>query len=92
MGLPALRLGRKPAPDDPEAARVQSFFAILASMEDTNVLHRGGAAGSRYAQEAAAGFLEQGGVGGTRPVRVGVQQRVTFRRHCSPAYAIGLED
>jgi triphosphoribosyl-dephospho-CoA synthase len=62
VGLPALRLGRRLALNDPEAARVQGFFAILASMEDTNLLHRGGAAGLRYAQEAAIRFLEQGGV------------------------------
>ena len=62
IGLPALRLGRRLAPDDPEAARVQSFFAILASIEDTNLLYRGGTGGLRYAQETAAGFLGQGGV------------------------------
>jgi triphosphoribosyl-dephospho-CoA synthase len=62
FGLPALRLGRRLAPSDPEAARVQGFFALLASMEDTNLLHRGGGAGLRYAQEEAAGFLRQGGV------------------------------
>jgi triphosphoribosyl-dephospho-CoA synthase len=62
VGLPALRLGRALAPDDPEAARVQSFFALLGSMEDTNLLHRGGAAGLRFAQEEAAGFLGRGGV------------------------------
>jgi triphosphoribosyl-dephospho-CoA synthase len=62
IGLPALRWGRRLAPDNPEAARVQSFFAILASMEDTNLLYRGGAAGLCYAQEAAAGFLGRGGV------------------------------
>ena len=62
VGLPALRLGRRLAPKDSEAARVQGFFAILASMEDTNLLHRGGAVGLRYAQEAAIRFLEQGGV------------------------------
>jgi triphosphoribosyl-dephospho-CoA synthetase len=45
-----------------EAARVQSFFAILASIEDTNLLYRGGGAGLRYAQEAAVDFLGQGGV------------------------------
>jgi triphosphoribosyl-dephospho-CoA synthase len=45
-----------------QAARVQGFFAILASMEDTNLLHRGGAVGLRYAQEAAIRFLEQGGI------------------------------
>ena len=62
VGLPALRLGRTLAPGDPAAARVQTFFALLGSMEDTNLLHRGGAAGLRFAQEQAAGFLRQGGV------------------------------
>jgi triphosphoribosyl-dephospho-CoA synthase len=62
VGLPALRLGRALAPGDPEAARVQSFFALLGSMEDTNLLYRGGSAGLRFAQEQAAGFLRQGGV------------------------------
>ena len=31
VGLPALRLGRTLAPGDPEAARIQSFFALLGS-------------------------------------------------------------
>ena len=62
VGLPALRLGRALAPDDPEAARVQTFFALLGSMEDTNLLHRGGSVGLCFAQEQAAGFLRQGGV------------------------------
>lgn len=63
VGLPALRLGRRLAPADPEAARVQAFFALLSTLEDTNLLHRGGAAGSHFARVAAAGFLEGGGVG-----------------------------
>jgi triphosphoribosyl-dephospho-CoA synthase len=62
VGLPALRLGRAIAPGDPEAARVQSFFALLGSMEDTNLLYRGGADGLRFAQEQAAAFLGQGGI------------------------------
>ena len=62
VGLPALRLGRAQAPGDPEAARVQAFFALLARVEDTNLLHRGGADGLRLAQDAAAGFLAAGGV------------------------------
>ena len=45
-----------------QAARVQSFFAILPSIEDTNLLYRGGSAGLCYAQEAAVGFLRHGGV------------------------------
>jgi len=62
IGLPALRLGRTLAPGDPEAARIQAFFALLASTEDTNLLHRGGADGLHYAQTAAAGFLASGGI------------------------------
>jgi triphosphoribosyl-dephospho-CoA synthase len=62
IGLPALRLGRTLAHGDSEAARIQSFFALLASMEDTNLLHRGGAAGLRFAQQHAVGFLRRGGV------------------------------
>jgi triphosphoribosyl-dephospho-CoA synthase len=86
VGLPALRLGRRLAPDDPEAARVQGFFAILASMEDTNLLHRGGAAGLRYAQEAAAEFLGQGGVeqAGWRE-RGAAVHRAFVARHLSPS-------
>jgi triphosphoribosyl-dephospho-CoA synthase len=86
VGLPALRLGRRLAPDDPEAARVQGFFAILASMEDTNLLHRGGAAGLRYAQEAAAGFLGQGGVEQAEwRERGAAVHRAFVARHLSPS-------
>jgi triphosphoribosyl-dephospho-CoA synthase len=62
VGLPALRFGRALAPGDPEAARVQSFFALLGSLEDTNLLYRGGADGLRFAQEQAEQFLKRGGV------------------------------
>jgi triphosphoribosyl-dephospho-CoA synthase len=63
VGLPALRLGRILAPGDAEAARVQAFFALLASLEDTNLLHRGGTQGLHVARHAAARFLADGGVG-----------------------------
>jgi triphosphoribosyl-dephospho-CoA synthase len=84
VGLPALRLGRGLV-GDPEAARVQSFFAILASTEDTNLLHRGGAAGLRYAQEEAAGFLQLGGVEQTEwRERAAAVHRAFIERHLSP--------
>jgi triphosphoribosyl-dephospho-CoA synthase len=63
VGLPALRLGRALAPGDAAAAAVQACFALIATIRDTNLLHRGGADGARYAAEAAAAFLEAGGVG-----------------------------
>ena len=85
VGLPALRLGRSLAPEDPEAARVQSFFAITASMEDTNLLHRGGVVGLRYAQEEAAEFLRLGGVGHADwRVRAAMVHRAFIERRLSP--------
>jgi len=61
IGLPALRLGRALTGGE-EAARVQAFFSLLAVVEDTNLLHRGGAAGLREARRAAQQFLNDGGV------------------------------
>jgi triphosphoribosyl-dephospho-CoA synthase len=62
IGLPALQWGALVAPGDTEAARVQACFALIASLEDTNLLHRGGMSGLRYAQCAARVFLDDGGV------------------------------
>src|SRR5580658_7128217 len=56
-GWPALRQGRFMQPNDPDAAPVQACFVLIASVCDTNLLHRGGADGMRYATEAAASFL-----------------------------------
>ena len=63
VGLPALRLAEQLSPGDAEAARVQAFFALLASVEDTNLLHRGGAEGLAHAHREAARFLAAGGIG-----------------------------
>ncbi len=62
VGLPALRLGRRLASGDAEAARVQAFFALLEAVEDTNLLHRGGAEGLGFARQQASRFLADGGV------------------------------
>jgi triphosphoribosyl-dephospho-CoA synthase len=62
VGLPALRAGRRLHPLDAEAARVQCFFALLATTEDTNLLHRGGAEGLAFAQVAGTNFLTAGGI------------------------------
>jgi triphosphoribosyl-dephospho-CoA synthase len=61
IGLPALQGARAFAGDE-EAARVQAFFALLATVEDTNLLHRGNFDGMNHAQAAARGFLAAGGV------------------------------
>lgn len=63
IGLPALRRGRRLSPGNARAARIECLFALMAELDDTNLLHRGGAEGLRFAQRAARGFLEEGGVG-----------------------------
>jgi triphosphoribosyl-dephospho-CoA synthase len=61
-GLPALRHGAQAVPEDAEAARVQACFALIASVEDTNLLHRGGRDGLVFARHEARRFLDEGGV------------------------------
>ena len=63
VGLPALDEGRRLAPGDAEAARLHCCFALVAALEDTNLLHRGGPDGLAFARREAAGFLARGGVG-----------------------------
>ena len=63
LGLPALRLGRDLAPGEPQAARIQCLFGLMAELDDTNLLHRGGPEGLRFARRAARAFLDAGGVG-----------------------------
>ena len=63
VGLPALQKGARGAPDDHEAARVEACFALIAALEDTNLLHRGGLSGLRFARRATRKFLNEGGVG-----------------------------
>ena len=46
-----------------QAARVQACFALIAHLEDTNLLHRGGLDGLRFARAATGAFLARGGVG-----------------------------
>lgn len=77
VGVPALRHAAQLAPRDAQAARVQACFALIAELEDTNLLHRGGAAGLRFAQRSARAFLAAGGVG-----RPGWRQ-VAEKIHCA---------
>lgn len=81
IGLPALRAARARLPEDAEAARVQACIALIAQVEDTNLLHRGGAAGLRLAQDGAAAFLARGGVGapGWRQAAEGLHHRFSAR-------------
>ncbi|MCP3398690.1 triphosphoribosyl-dephospho-CoA synthase MdcB [Bradyrhizobium sp. CCGB20] len=62
IGLPALRRTTPGTPEEAEAARVEACFALIASVEDTNLLHRGGLDGLRFARRAARRFIGAGGV------------------------------
>lgn len=62
VGLPALRRGRQLHPGDGEAARVEACLALIAHLEDTNLLHRGGPEGFAFARSEAARFIAEGGV------------------------------
>jgi triphosphoribosyl-dephospho-CoA synthase len=84
IGLPALRQGRALAHDE-GAARVQAFFALMAEVEDTNLLHRGAAAGLQDAQRTARQFLTDGGVGqGDWADRAVAIHQAFVRRRLSP--------
>lgn len=62
IGLPALRRARALRPGDANAARVGCCLALVAALEDTNLLHRGGEDGYHFARDAAARFDAAGGV------------------------------
>jgi triphosphoribosyl-dephospho-CoA synthase len=62
IGLPAFRRAARAVPNDGEAARVEACFALIASVEDTNLLHRGGLDGLRFARRTTRQFLDAGGV------------------------------
>jgi triphosphoribosyl-dephospho-CoA synthase len=61
VGLPAFRAALALTGDGNRAA-VQAFFSLMARLDDTNLLYRGGRAGLSYAQAEADAFLAAGGV------------------------------
>lgn len=61
VGLPAYREALRLTGDHQRAA-VQCLFALIAHLEDTNLLWRGGSEGVTFAQARAAEFLAAGGV------------------------------
>ena len=60
--LPALAEGEGLSDGAQEPARVHALFGLIAVLDDTNLLHRGGAAGLAFARAEAAAFLATGGV------------------------------
>src|SRR6185437_10358641 len=63
IAIPALLEGQSLSPYDPESARIHACMALIASVSDTNLLHRGGREGLQFARRAASRFLAAGGVG-----------------------------
>lgn len=68
-----------------QQAQLDSLFQLIAVLDDSNLAHRGGLDGLRYAQEAARGFLAAGGAarcdGADAAAAIGLQFE---RRRLSP--------
>lgn len=60
--LPALRAARQSGADE-ATARLTALLALMATLEDTCVLHRGGPRGLRAVQSGARAVLDAGGIG-----------------------------
>lgn len=68
-----------------ERARVETLFSVMATLDDTNLLHRGGVAGLGFVRAEAAAFLAAGGV--RHPhwrARALALHRACIARHLSP--------
>lgn len=66
-------------------AALQTFFALLANVDDTNLVHRGGPEGLRFARRLAREFLDAGGVlGAHAAVRALDVHRALVARGLSP--------
>ena len=91
VGLPALRRGRQLRSDAPEAVRVEACLALIAHLEDTNLLHRGGPEGYAFAREEASRFIAEGGIARADwRVRAESLHRAFVARNLSPGGAADL--
>jgi triphosphoribosyl-dephospho-CoA synthase len=88
--LPTLRAARASAAPA-AASMVQALLATVASLDDTNLAHRGGVEGLRFAQSEASAFLAADGV-----LRAGWRERARamhqafIARRLSPGGAADL--
>ncbi|VWB68977.1 triphosphoribosyl-dephospho-CoA synthase MdcB [Burkholderia lata] len=91
VGLPALRRAQRDLPGDPEAARVDACFALIAALDDTNLLHRGGQSGLDFARATARAFVARGGVRARDwRLRAAAAHRAFVARRLSPGGAADL--
>ena len=90
LALPAFRMAFSRT-GSVNRARVQAFFSLMATLDDTNLLHRGGAAGLEFARAGAASFLDDGGVLASDWLGRTVAMHRTFReRWLSPGGSADL--
>lgn len=90
LGLPAYRAILE-ATDDQELAATQAFFALLAELDDSNLLWRGGRTGLAFGQRSARRFLAAGGVlANDWRLRAASIDRAFVARHLSPGGSADL--
>ncbi|NUZ06414.1 triphosphoribosyl-dephospho-CoA synthase [Schlegelella sp. ID0723] len=76
---------------DPQGARLDALLAAIASLDDTNLLRRGGRAGLDFARDAAARWLAQGGARRVGAVgHLEALHRDFVRRRLSPGGAADM--
>jgi len=84
VALPALR-GALARGCDARLAHLSALFALLACVDDTNVLYRAGAAGLAFVQQAARSFRRDGDVHGPAALaRAEAIHREFVERRLSP--------
>lgn len=88
--LPMLRLSRARGDNEPQA-RVNALLAVMATLDDTCLLARGGRPALRATQSGARRVLALGGIG-TKPGRAALRglERRMRRLHVSPGGAADL--
>jgi triphosphoribosyl-dephospho-CoA synthase len=59
-GVPAYRAARRAGLDD-NSASIETLFALMAAVDDTTVLYRGGLEAGSFMRRSAAAFLAAGG-------------------------------
>jgi triphosphoribosyl-dephospho-CoA synthase len=89
LALPTL--SRSLAQGHVEAALVQTLFAVMAELDDTNLLHRGGPEGLAFVRAQARAFLDTGGAvaNGWRE-RAFALHRACIARRLSPGGAADM--
>ena len=87
IALPALQQALAAGLDE-RSARLQALFHIIAHLDDTNLVKRGGLAGLRFAQQAARQFLAAGGAAKPQGLGQALElHRVFVARGLSPGGA-----